>query len=219
MCGPKRAATSSHAPAHTANPPQFVSARLHPPGLRCEDDLTHKLAEILRTNNAIKKQDATGTPQHVIAEQIMALQYHITTYFDNSSPGRAFATFILLPTARACASESRSIVHFGSCRVLHSAPVHNPKPWLHAFPASRPVPPGIPKSNQKSGRPIKSISERLKGKSGRIRGNLMGKRVDFSARTVITGDPNIGIDELGVPWSIALNLTFPETVTPFNIEK
>ncbi len=47
----------------------------------------------------------------------------------------------------------------------------------------------------------------------------MGKRVDFSARTVITGDPNIGIDELGVPWSIALNLTFPETVTPFNIEK
>ncbi|KAG2501690.1 hypothetical protein HYH03_000192 [Edaphochlamys debaryana] len=131
---------------------------------RCEDDLTHKLAEILRTNNAIKKQDSTGTPQHVIAEQIMALQYHITTYFDNSSPG-------------------------------------------------------IPKSNQKSGRPIKSISERLKGKSGRIRGNLMGKRVDFSARTVITGDPNIGIDELGVPWSIALNLTFPETVTPFNIEK
>lgn len=47
---------------------------------------------------------------------------------------------------------------------------------------------GIPKSNQKSGRPIKSISERLKGKSGRIRGNLMGKRVDFSARTVITGE-------------------------------
>lgn len=57
------------------------------------------------------------------------------------------------------------------------------------------------------------------GKEGRIRGNLMGKRVDFSARTVITGDPNIGIDELGVPWSIALNLTFPETVTPFNIER
>jgi DNA-directed RNA polymerase II subunit RPB1 len=78
---------------------------------------------------------------------------------------------------------------------------------------------GIPKANQKSGRPIKSISERLKGKSGRIRGNLMGKRVDFSARSVITGDPNIGIDELGVPWSIALNLTFPETVTPFNLDR
>ncbi len=79
--------------------------------------------------------------------------------------------------------------------------------------------PGVPPSMQKSGRPIKSISQRLKGKEGRIRGNLMGKRVDFSARTVITGDPNIGIDELGVPWSIALNLTFPETATPFNIDR
>jgi DNA-directed RNA polymerase II subunit RPB1 len=79
--------------------------------------------------------------------------------------------------------------------------------------------PGQPPAQQRSGRPIKSISQRLKGKSGRIRGNLMGKRVDFSARTVITGDPNIGIDELGVPWTIALNLTFPETVTPFNREK
>ena len=51
-----------------------------------------------------------------------------------------------------------------------------------------------------------------------MRGNLMGKRVDFSARTVITGDPNLALDELGVPWGIALNLTFPETVTPHNIE-
>jgi DNA-directed RNA polymerase II subunit RPB1 len=47
----------------------------------------------------------------------------------------------------------------------------------------------------------------------------MGKRVDFSARTVITGDPNLALDELGVPWGIALNLTFPETVTPHNIER
>ena len=52
-----------------------------------------------------------------------------------------------------------------------------------------------------------------------MRGNLMGKRVDFSARTVISGDPNIAIDELGVPWSIALNLTYPETVTAHNIEE
>lgn len=68
-------------------------------------------------------------------------------------------------------------------------------------------------------RPIKSISQRLKGKEGRVRGNLMGKRVDFSARTVISGDPNISIDELGVPWSIALNLTFPETVTAHNLQR
>ena len=52
-----------------------------------------------------------------------------------------------------------------------------------------------------------------------MRGNLMGKRVDFSARTVISGDPNIAIDELGVPWSIALNLTYPETVTPHNYQQ
>lgn len=74
-------------------------------------------------------------------------------------------------------------------------------------------------ATQRSGRPIKSICSRLKAKEGRIRGNLMGKRVDFSARTVITPDPNINIDELGVPWSIALNLTYPETVTPYNIER
>ncbi|KAL4361846.1 hypothetical protein GQ457_04G021960 [Hibiscus cannabinus] len=79
--------------------------------------------------------------------------------------------------------------------------------------------PGLPRATQRSGRPIKSICSRLKAKEGRIRGNLMGKRVDFSARTVITPDPNINIDELGVPWSIALNLTYPETVTPYNIER
>uniref|UniRef100_K3ZN27 DNA-directed RNA polymerase subunit n=1 Tax=Setaria italica TaxID=4555 RepID=K3ZN27_SETIT len=79
--------------------------------------------------------------------------------------------------------------------------------------------PGQPRATQRSGRPIKSICSRLKAKEGRVRGNLMGKRVDFSARTVITPDPNINIDELGVPWSIALNLTYPETVTPYNIER
>ncbi|CAL9110471.1 unnamed protein product, partial [Musa textilis] len=79
--------------------------------------------------------------------------------------------------------------------------------------------PGQPTATHRSGRPIKSICSRLKGKDGRIRGNLMGKRVNFSARTVITPDPTINIDELGVPWSVALNLTYPETVTPYNIER
>lgn len=77
--------------------------------------------------------------------------------------------------------------------------------------------PGLPQALQKSGRPLKSIKARLKGKEGRIRGNLMGKRVDFSARTVITPDPNLELDELGVPRSIARTLTIPTTVTPFNI--
>jgi DNA-directed RNA polymerase II subunit RPB1 len=46
----------------------------------------------------------------------------------------------------------------------------------------------------------------------------MGKRVDFSARTVVSPDPNLNLDELGVPRSIAMNLTFPETVTKLNID-
>ncbi|CAF1066419.1 unnamed protein product [Adineta steineri] len=78
--------------------------------------------------------------------------------------------------------------------------------------------PGMPQSCQKNGRPLKTLSARLKGKEGRIRGNLMGKRVDFSARTVITGDPNIAIDQVGVPRTIAQNLTVPEIVTPLNSE-
>jgi|SRR5712672_394828 len=69
---------------------------------------------------------------------------------------------------------------------------------------------GIPQALQKSGRPVKAIRARLKGKEGRLRGNLMGKRVDFSARTVITGDPNLELDEVGVPKSIAMTLTYPE---------
>ncbi|KAI9660921.1 MAG: DNA-directed RNA polymerase II subunit RPB1 [Bathelium mastoideum] len=78
---------------------------------------------------------------------------------------------------------------------------------------------GQPQAMQKSGRPIKSIRSRLKGKEGRLRGNLMGKRVDFSARTVITGDPNLDLDQVGVPRTMARILTYPETVTPYNISK
>ena len=78
---------------------------------------------------------------------------------------------------------------------------------------------GQPQAMQKSGRPIKSIRSRLKGKEGRLRGNLMGKRVDFSARTVITGDPNLDLDQVGVPRTVARVLTYPETVTPYNISK
>jgi len=43
----------------------------------------------------------------------------------------------------------------------------------------------------------------LKAKEGRIRGNLLGKRVDFCARAVITPDPNLALDQLGVPRSVA----------------
>ena len=58
----------------------------------------------------------------------------------------------------------------------------------------------------------------MRKKDGRIRGNLNGKRVDQSARSVITPDPFISIDELGVPIKIALNITFQEVVNEYNIE-
>jgi len=76
--------------------------------------------------------------------------------------------------------------------------------------------PGVASVAQRSGRPLKSIKERLNGKTGRIRGNLMGKRVDFSARSVITPDPNLGIEELGIPLKIAKNITKPEYVNNRN---
>jgi len=131
---------------------------------RGEDDLTHKLAEIVKYNTLLHQRELDGAPAHIIAEFQSVLQFHIATYMNNEIPGQ-------------------------------------------------------PQAVQRSGRPIKSIRQRLRGKEGRIRGNLMGKRVDFSARTVITPDPNISIDQVGVPRSIALNLTYPEIVTPFNIDK
>jgi len=69
---------------------------------------------------------------------------------------------------------------------------------------------------QRSGRPLQCIMGRLNSKNGRIRGNLMGKRVDFSARSVITGDPNLSIRQLGVPRKIAMNITKPVTVNDRN---
>ena len=64
---------------------------------------------------------------------------------------------------------------------------------------------------QRTGRPLKSIRQRIVGKEGRLRGNLMGKRVDFSGRTVITADPNLSIDQVGVPLSTAMRLTVPRS--------
>lgn len=133
-------------------------------GARGEDDLTYKLADLIRANSNVKKSHAEGAAMHAIQEYEQLLQYHVATYMDNDANG-------------------------------------------------------VPQALQKSGRPLKTIRGRLKGKEGRLRGNLMGKRVDFSARTVITGDPNLSLDQVGVPRSIARTLTYPETVTKFNIGK
>ncbi|PGH28159.1 hypothetical protein AJ80_00049 [Polytolypa hystricis UAMH7299] len=133
-------------------------------GQRGEDDLTYKLAEIVRANQNVMRCEQEGSPEHVVREFESLLQYHVATYMDNDIAGQ-------------------------------------------------------PRAMQKSNRPVKAIRGRLKGKEGRLRQNLMGKRVDFSARTVITGDPNLSLDEVGVPVSIAQTLTYPEIVTPYNIHK
>ena len=78
--------------------------------------------------------------------------------------------------------------------------------------------PGVAAVAQRSGRALKSIKERLVGKQGRVRGNLMGKRVDQSARSVITPDANLDIADLGVPLKVAKNITFPDIVNKRNIQ-
>ncbi|KAJ1909852.1 DNA-directed RNA polymerase III subunit C1 (rpo31), partial [Coemansia sp. S17] len=77
--------------------------------------------------------------------------------------------------------------------------------------------PGVPISVV--GKPIRGFTQRLKGKQGRFRGNLSGKRVDFSGRTVISPDPNMRIDEVAIPDRVAKILTYPERVTPHNMER
>ncbi|QSL65865.1 hypothetical protein MERGE_000144 [Pneumocystis wakefieldiae] len=77
--------------------------------------------------------------------------------------------------------------------------------------------PGI--YSQTNAKPMRGFCQRLKGKQGRFRGNLSGKRVDFSARTVIGPDPNLSIDQVAIPERIAKILTYPERVTHHNIEQ
>ncbi|RMD40980.1 hypothetical protein DV735_g4155, partial [Chaetothyriales sp. CBS 134920] len=77
--------------------------------------------------------------------------------------------------------------------------------------------PGLAKAE--SGRSIRGFVQRLKGKQGRFRGNLSGKRVDFSGRTVISPDPNLAINEVAVPILVAKNMTYPEVVTTHNLKK
>ena len=79
--------------------------------------------------------------------------------------------------------------------------------------------PGLPLQYQQPGRPLRGFVQRLKGKQGRFRGNLSGKRVDFSGRTVISPDPNLQIYEVCVPMHMATVLTYPERVTRHNLEK
>ncbi|MCX8169953.1 MAG: hypothetical protein N3D72_02570, partial [Candidatus Methanomethyliaceae archaeon] len=132
-------------------------------GERSEDDLTHKLGDVVRINQRLFENINAGAPEIIIEDLWDLLQYHITTFFDNN--------IAQLPPAR-----------------------------------------------HRSGQPLKTLTERIKSKEGRIRHNLAGKRTNFSSRTVISPDSMIAIDEVGVPKIVAMKLTVPERVTEWNIE-
>jgi DNA-directed RNA polymerase subunit A' len=133
-------------------------------GDRSEDDLTHKLVDVLRINQRLRENRDAGAPQLIVEDLWELLQYHVTTYFDNQTSG-------------------------------------------------------IPPARHRSGRPLKTLAQRLKGKEGRFRSNLSGKRVNFSARTVISPDPMLSINEVGVPYLAARELTVPVHVNEHNIDK
>ncbi len=130
-------------------------------GIKSEDDLTHKLVDIIRINMRLKDNIEAGAPQLIIEDLWDLLQYHVTTYFDNNTAG-------------------------------------------------------VPPAKHRSGRALRTLVQRLKGKKGRFRHNLTGKRVNFAARSTVTPDPYISISELGVPQPIADELTVPITVTDWN---
>lgn len=132
-------------------------------GERSEDDLTHKLGDIVRINQRLFENINAGAPEIIIEDLWDLLQYHITTFFDNN--------IAQLPPAR-----------------------------------------------HRSGQPLKTITERIKSKEGRIRHNLAGKRTNFSARTVISPDPMLKLNEVGVPLVMAMKLTVPERVNDWNIK-
>ncbi|QCW04670.1 DNA-directed RNA polymerase subunit A' [Natrinema pallidum] len=132
-------------------------------GQRSEDDLTHKLVDIIRINQRFMENREAGAPQLIIEDLWELLQYHVTTFMDNEISG-------------------------------------------------------TPPARHRSGRPLKTLSQRLKGKEGRFRGSLSGKRVNFSARTVISPDPTLSLNEVGVPDRVAKEMTQTMNVTERNVE-
>jgi DNA-directed RNA polymerase subunit A' len=133
-------------------------------GQRSEDDLTHKLVDIIRINQRFMENREAGAPQLIIEDLWELLQYHVTTFVDNEISG-------------------------------------------------------TPPARHRSGRPLKTLSQRLKGKEGRFRGSLSGKRVNFSARTVISPDPTLSLNEVGVPDRVAREMTQTLNVTERNVEE
>ncbi|MBI4017820.1 MAG: DNA-directed RNA polymerase subunit A' [Candidatus Aenigmarchaeota archaeon] len=131
-------------------------------GERSEDDLTHKLVDIVRINQRLRDNIIIGAPDFIVEDLHELLQYHVSTFFDNELSG-------------------------------------------------------VPQARHRSGRALRTLTQRLKGKEGRFRNNLTGKRVNFSARTVISPDPKLSITEVGVPEIIAKELTIPVKINEMNI--
>jgi DNA-directed RNA polymerase II subunit RPB1 len=142
-------------------PPAVRPSVKHDAQQRSEDDLSHILVNIIKTNKTLQEKIQNNAPANVIEDWTTVLQYYVATQVDNKIPGVASVA-------------------------------------------------------QRSGRPLKSIKDRLNGKGGRMRGNLMAKRVDYSARSVIGAEPNLSIKQLGIPIKIAKNLTKPVTVNALN---
>lgn len=131
-------------------------------GEKSEDDLTHKLSDIVRINQRLFENINAGAPEIIVEDLWDLLQYHVATLFNNNLPQ--------LPVAR-----------------------------------------------QRSGTPLKTLVDRISSKEGRIRYNLLGKRTNFSSRSVISPDPMINPEEIGVPYFVAMKLTVPEKVTKWNM--
>ncbi|MEK6860361.1 MAG: DNA-directed RNA polymerase subunit A' [Nanoarchaeota archaeon] len=132
-------------------------------GERSEDDLTHKLGDIVRINQRLFENINAGAPEIIVEDLWDLLQYHVTTYFDNNVSQ-------------------------------------------------------VPPARHRSGQPLKTLTERIKSKEGRFRYNLAGKRVNYAARTVISPDPKIKLNEVGIPKVVAMDLTIPQRVTEWNIK-
>ncbi|KAG9397068.1 RNA polymerase Rpb1 domain 5 [Carpediemonas membranifera] len=129
-----------------------------------EDDITMKLADIVKAAHALESDIETGADSTQVMTKWEALQIHLAIMISGEVPKNV------------------------------------------AIDAN---------TNYQS---IRGLETRLKGKQGRYRGNLLGKRVDFSGRTVIGPDPNLGIHEVGVPRLMAMRMTFPEPVNARNIQ-
>jgi|TARA_B100001971_G_C18255510_1_gene581740 DNA-directed RNA polymerase subunit A' len=133
-------------------------------GERSEDDLTHKLGDIVRINQRLFENINAGAPEVIVEDLWDLLQYHITTYYDNTISD-------------------------------------------------------VPPARHRSGQPLKTLTERIKSKEGRFRYNLAGKRVNFAARTVVSPDPEIEFNEVGIPKQVAMDLTVPERINQWNMER